>query len=101
METLDLKIRNKSGSDVGYLPRDKPNWWFDISFPHSFEFFNLDSFYEDVYFKDDHVNEQVTRLYVDSVLHYGKLFHNSPVTSVFEAGCGGGWFTKEFLSRGI
>jgi SAM-dependent methyltransferase len=101
MKSLPVNVWSQSGVDTGFLPNQSQNWWFDLSFPHSFEMFDLDTFYEDNYFKTDHVSQAIARIYVDSVLRLGELFHKCPITSVLEAGCGGGWFTKEFLDRGI
>lgn len=100
MKTASVKVYNDQGSDTGYL-QNRQNWWFDPRFPHAFELFDLDSFYEDNYFKEDHVDSRVVKRYVDSVLHYGQQMIQAPVTSVLEAGSGGGWFTKEFVDRGI
>lgn len=91
---------DEQGTDRGYL-RQRQNWWFDPSFPHSFELFDLDSFYEERYYEADHVNADIVRAYVDAVLHYGERLRGAPVRSVLECGCAGGWFTEEFLARGI
>lgn len=100
MKTASVKVYNDQGSDTGYL-QNRQNWWFDPRFPHAFELFDLDSFYEDNYFREDHVDSRVVKRYVDSVLHYGQQMIQAPVTSVLETGSGGGWFTKEFVDRGI
>jgi SAM-dependent methyltransferase len=100
VKTVSVKVYSEHGSDIGYL-QNRQNWWFDPRFPHSFELFDLDSFYEDNYFRDDHVGPQVVARYVDAVLHYAEQIIQRPVTSVLEAGCGGGWFTKKFVDRGI
>jgi cyclopropane fatty-acyl-phospholipid synthase-like methyltransferase len=85
--------------DKGWLKSQ--NWWFDQSFPHSFSIFDLDGFYEETYFKQDHVSPQIVRRYVTHVLEYGRKVLGREVRSVLELGCGGGWFTEEFLKRGI
>ncbi|MGE0375669.1 MAG: methyltransferase domain-containing protein [Planctomycetaceae bacterium] len=100
MGTKQVKVFDDSGNDTGFL-QNHQNWWFDPQFPHAFDLFDLDSFYEENYFKTDHVSSRVVRLYVDAVLDYGQRLNQAQVSSVFEAGCGGGWFTKEFMDRGV
>ncbi|MGA3068272.1 MAG: class I SAM-dependent methyltransferase [Tepidisphaeraceae bacterium] len=100
MATTPIKVFDSSGAHVGYL-RNRQYWWFELQFPHSFELFDLDPFYEDIYFENDHVFPDVIKQYVDSVLDYGRRLTGRPVTSVLEVGSGGGWFTREFLNRGI
>lgn len=100
MSTSRVAVYDDSGADIGYL-QYRQNWWFDPEFPHSFELFDLDSFYEDQYFREDHVGPQVVERYVSAVMDYGKRLTRAPVTSVLEVGCGGGWFTKRFLDLGV
>lgn len=100
MGTTKVRVFDSAGTDVGYL-RDHQGWWFDPRFPHAFELFDIDSFYEANYFKDDHVTPAVVAKYADAVLAYGAQLLGGPITSMLEAGCGGGWFTKEFLDRGV
>lgn len=90
----------RDGVDTGYLGNHQ-NWWFDPSFEHSFSIFDLDGFYEGTYFENDHVGPEVVTNYVDHVLFYGREFLGRDVESVLELGCGGGWFTEEFLRRGL
>jgi hypothetical protein len=90
----------KDGVDKSYLG-DNQRWWFDPSFPHSFSIFDLDTFYEDTYFAKDHVGPKTVKAYVDHVLEFGHRLLGRPVKSILEAGCGGGWFTVEFLRRGL
>ncbi len=88
------------GKDVGYLG-DNQKWWFDSTFEHSFTLFDLDAFYPDNYFENDHVGATVVKHYVDFVLEYGLLMLGREVQSILEMGCAGGWFTNEFLRRSI
>jgi SAM-dependent methyltransferase len=90
----------EDGQDKGFIG-EKGNWWFDSNFEHSFEIFNLDAFYQEDYFSEDHVDSEAVKKYVDYTLKYGEKVLNKPVNSVLELGCGGGWFTEEFLDRGI
>lgn len=90
----------EDNKDTGWLGANQ-NWWFDLSFPHSYSIFDLDSFYEENYFKQDHVIPQVVQRYVTHVLDYGGRILGRDVRSVLELGCGGGWFTEEFLKRGV
>jgi hypothetical protein len=100
MEALKVRIFDELGTDRGYL-QNQQNWWFEPGFPHAFELFDLDSFYEENYFKNDHVGADTVKRYADAVLTYGQQLIRAPVLSILEAGCGGGWFTKEFYDRGI
>jgi GT2 family glycosyltransferase/cytochrome c-type biogenesis protein CcmH/NrfG/predicted SAM-dependent methyltransferase len=88
------------GQDTGYLG-NRQSWWFDPEFEHSFRIFDLDEFHNDTYFEQHHVGEAVVKNYVDYVLAYGREFLGRDVKSLLELGCGGGWFTQEFLARGI
>ncbi len=90
----------QDNQDTGWLGSNQ-SWWFDPEFEHSFSIFDLDAFYEDNYFKNDHVNPQVVKRYVSHVLDYGQKMLGREVRSILELGCGGGWFTEEFLKRGI
>jgi SAM-dependent methyltransferase len=100
MTTTEVRVLDEQGDDRGYL-KQRQNWWFDPAFPHSFELFDLDAFYEEPYYASDHVGPDTVRAYVDAVLHYGERLRGRPVRSVLECGCAGGWFTEEFLRRGI
>jgi hypothetical protein len=95
-----IKIFDENEQDTGYLGNNQ-KWWFDSSHPDSFELFDLDSFYSEVYFRNDHVNSNVVSNYVKFIKQYYKHLTNKDLISVFEAGCAGGWFTKEFIDNGI
>ena len=99
MRTDKIQTYN-NGVDVGYLG-DNQTWWFDPSFEHSFTIFDLDTFYPDAYFENDHVGVETVQNYVNYVLEYGRLLLGRDVQSVLEIGCAGGWFTNEFIKRGI
>lgn len=100
MGTTRVNVRGTSGEDIGYL-QNRQHWWFDPEFPHAFELFDIDGFYEEHYFGTDHVSAEAVTAYADAVLDYGRRLTGSPVEALLEAGCGGGWFTKEFLDRGL
>lgn len=95
-----VEVFNESGQDIGWIGKNQ-KWWFDEDHPNSFELFDIDTFYEKNYFKSDHVSYIVTKKYVNHVINYYKKITNKNLNSVLEAGCGGGWFTKEFLNRNI
>lgn len=100
MKTTKIKIY-ANGKDLGWLGQHR-NWWYDDTFPHAFSIFDLDSFYQNDYFKVDHVaNPTVVRRYVELVLQYGKEFLGREVATILELGCGGGWFTEEFIKWGV
>lgn len=90
----------KNGKDNGWIGTNQ-NWWFDPKFVDSFEIFDIDSFYSDHYFNKDHVSINVVDNYVKYVKEYFNMITGKELTNVFEAGCGGGWFTKGFLDSGI
>jgi len=100
MTTTEVRVLDERGTDRGYL-QARQNWWFDPSFPHAFEIFNLDAFYEESYYEQDHVAQETVCAYVDAILEYGQRLLGRPVRSVLECGCAGGWFTQEFVRRGI
>jgi hypothetical protein len=99
METTKVEVY-KSGKDEGYLGTNQ-HWWFDPTFENAFSIFDIDSFYPDEYFKNDHVGSYVIRNYITAVLEYGQLFLGRDVKTIIEFGSGGGWFTESFLERNI
>jgi hypothetical protein len=95
------KIRvYEDGQERGWLGGNQ-RWWFDPAFPHSFSIFDLDSLYDNNYFRVDHVGQDVVKQYVDYVLAFGEKLLGRPVVSILEAGCAGGWFTEELFRRNI
>ncbi len=99
MKTANVKIYSK-GKVLGFLGYGT-NWWFNPSIENSFTIFNLDSFYPDKYFQEDHVDNKIVKKYVDYVLSYGKQILGRDIKTVLELGCGAGWFTEEFVKRKI
>jgi len=90
----------KNGEDTGYLGNNQ-KWWFDESFKDSYEIFDLDGFYSEIYFSHDHVNEDHVDNYFLHISNYVKNITGNELSSVMEAGCAGGWFTKKFQDEGI
>jgi cyclopropane fatty-acyl-phospholipid synthase-like methyltransferase len=90
----------KEDKDLGYLG-NHPMWWFDPSVAHSYSIFKLDDLYPGKYFQKDHVTAEIAEEIVGNVLKFGEQYLGRPVGSVLEIGCGGGWFTKVFLERGL
>lgn len=99
MTTKKVQIFKK-GKFKGCLG-NKPNWWYDIEFEHSFTIFDGDYFYQEDYYKNDHVDYKTVQYYVDYILEYGRKLLDKNIKSILELGSGGGWFTVEFLRRGI
>lgn len=90
----------KNGEDSGYI-KNNQNWWFDSSHPDSFELFDLDGFYSEKYFISDHVNENQVNNFYNSITEIYKKITGNDLKSVFEAGAGGGWFTKKLIDKGV
>lgn len=99
MSTSKAQIYSK-GKVKGYLGYGT-NWWFNPNIKNSFTLFDLDSFYPEKYFKDDHVNNSIVKKYADYVLNYGKDILGRNIKTILELGCGAGWFTEEFIKRKI
>ncbi len=100
MNATKVQLSN-DGQHLGFLGHRRYNWWFDTNFPHAFTIYDLDSFYDCDYFRDDHVDAENVQCYVDYVLDYGRSFLGYEPASILELGCGGGWFTEEFIRRGL
>lgn len=95
-----VQIFNENGEDTGYLGNNQA-WWFDPNYVNSFDLFDLDSFYDEHYFKEDHVSQHIVRNYVELVRAVYRDVTQSELGSVLEAGCAGGWFTKGFLDSNV
>ena len=99
-DTKRVDVFDEQGRDHGYIG-DIEHWWFDPAFPHAFTIFDLDGFYGDPYFKQDHIQPGTATTYADHVLTYGEQLLGEPVGSLLELGAATGWFSEEFLRRGI
>lgn len=90
---------DQNGVDIGW--QDIDNWWFDTKHKDAFEIFDIDSFYENNYFKHDHIPQHI----IDKFIEYLKLYYqnitNKPLQTILEIGCGGGWFTKALSDQGF
>jgi cyclopropane fatty-acyl-phospholipid synthase-like methyltransferase len=95
-----IEIFTVTGEDTGWLGNNQ-KWWFDSNYENSFEIFDLDSFYSYHYFKNDHVSQTVVHNYVNLIKTIYENLTLNELSSVLEAGCGGGWFTKGFLDQNI
>jgi hypothetical protein len=86
--------------DRGWLGGNQ-RWWFDPGFEHSFTYFDLDGFYDDTYYKHDHVPPHVVDAYVTQVLEHGQKILGRPVRSILELGCACGFFTEALYRKGL
>lgn len=87
-----------SNNDI-YYP-DKL-WWFKQENEDSFSIFNLESLYDERYFRDEHMGPNiVNRMITMSESLYHQLTGRK-LNSVLEVGCGGGWITKIFQEKGF
>lgn len=98
--TARIDVFDKGGEDRGYIGTNQ-RWWSDPDFPHAFAIFDLNGFYSDPYFGTDHVRRETVTAYADYVLAYGQQFLDRPVASILECGAAAGWFSEEFIRRGI
>jgi hypothetical protein len=87
----------ENGNFIGWVDHPTDRWWFDETCKSSFEYFDLDSFYNEDYFKEDHVGDIVVNNYVLYLLDYYTKLTGKNIKNVLEIGTGGGWFTKKFL----
>lgn len=51
--TKSLNLLDENGEYKGWVEKTTSVWWLDETIDHSFTFYNLDSFYNDVYYKND------------------------------------------------
>ena len=91
----------KDGNLVIGPETNSPKWRLDEDCEESFQFIDLDGFYNEDYFKDDHVPDFIANNYVLYVLHYFKEISGKDLKSVLEIGSAGGWFTKKFMDYGL
>lgn len=99
MKTVKLEVY-KNKKDKGFLSYGA-NWWFNPSIRNSYSIFNIDCFYQKEYFQNDHIDSIVIKKYVKYILQYGRLLLNRKVQSILEFGCGSGWFTNQFIKKGL
>lgn len=95
-------VIHHDGKLTGYVKDAKSSgWWLDENCEDSFQYFDLDSFYDETYFKNDHIPEYIANNYVLYILHYFNKISGRTLKSVLEIGSGGGWFTKKFMDYGV
>lgn len=99
--TKSLNLLSEDGEYNGWVEKTTSVWWLDETVNHSFTFYNLDSFYNDVYYKNDHVQGEVVNTYVNYVSYFFEKVTKRKLKSVLEMGTAGGWFTKGFLDNGF
>lgn len=97
---MKSKIIFQNGIDTGYINNNQ-KWWFDENHPDCFELFDLDSFYSEEYFSNDHVPKNIVDNYFNHITEYYTKITGKQLKTVFEAGCAGGWFTEKFLNNDI
>lgn len=91
----------QSGQYVGYLFNQDNLWWLRPNVEHSFKLFNLDEFYNQDYFKNDHVPDFVAHNYYLYVTNIYRQITGNKLSNLLEIGSAGGWFTKQFYDNGI
>lgn len=89
------------GYEAGRLPHSKHNWWFDSDEPAAFDIYDLDGFYSDRYYSEDHVKPLIVRMIVAALLAVGREALGGDVGSVLDLGCGQGQFTAALLDSGV
>ena len=99
MGTKKVRIFEK-GENQGFLG-DNQNWWFNPNFEHSFEIFDIDYFYEENYFKDYVIPKTAINNLIEYLCKFGEAIYDRPIKTIFEVGCGGGWFTEAFVKKGF
>ena len=94
-------VRDTTLDSVYVKNAESPRWWLDERLENSFEYFDLNGFYNEDYFNQDHVEDVIANNYVLYVLHYFKEISGKDLKSVLEMGSAGGWFTKKFMDYGL
>lgn len=98
--TKKVSLLQDNGEYNGWVEKTSSTWWLDEEVKHSFTFYNLDTFYNEDYFKNDHVNDDIVNNYVNYISHFYKKITNKNLNTVLEIGTAGGWFTKKFQDTG-
>ena len=74
---------HEDGKFTGYVKNTESHrWWLDEKLEDAFEYFDLDTFYNEDYFKTDHVGDIVANNYVLYVMHYFKQIANRELKNV-------------------
>lgn len=82
----------------GYLEHGKYNWWFDADEPNAFQMFDLDGFYSNRYYNEDHAHPLVVGVIVAALLAAARDLSGREVATVLDLGCGQGQFANAFLN---
>lgn len=94
-------IRDTTLDSIYVKNAESARWWLDEKVENSFEYFDLNGFYNQDYFNHDHVEDVIANNYVLYVSHYYKTISGKDLKSVLEIGSAGGWFTKKFMDYGF
>jgi 2-polyprenyl-3-methyl-5-hydroxy-6-metoxy-1,4-benzoquinol methylase len=91
-------INTKKIEHVQYFNK---NWWFDINNPDSFSYFDLNSLYNEDYFKNEALNPQIFK----KILELMKLFYtritSKKLNTILELGSASGYITKHLVDNGM
>ncbi len=88
---------DKDGNDIGY--KDHQDWWWREGDPDRYRYADIDSDYPAEYFPK--AEPPRVKEFVDIVIDQYVKLTGMNLSTIFEFGCGGGWYSKEFMNRKI
>jgi hypothetical protein len=91
-------INTKKIEELKYFQKD---WWFDQNNPDSYSYFDLNSLYDQDYFKHDHLGPDISQKILDLMKLYFNRITSKELNSILELGSAAGWVTEVLVKNGV